>query len=77
MRSVGDMNSGEIGVISGFSDNMDLQSRLVEMGILPGVLIRVIKWAPWRGSVQLQVRDYHVSIRRENAENIYIKSILA
>lgn len=77
MRSVGDMNSGEIGVISGFSDNMDLQSRLVEMGILPGVLIRVIKWAPWRGSVQLQVRNYHVSIRREDAENIYIKSILA
>jgi Fe2+ transport system protein FeoA len=76
MRSVGDMKSGEKGVISGFSDNMDLQSRLVEMGILPGVMIRVIKWAPWRGSVQLQVRDYHVSIRREDAANIYIKPIL-
>jgi Fe2+ transport system protein FeoA len=76
MRSVGDMNSGETGVISGFSHNMDLQSRLVEMGILPGVMIRVIKWAPWRGSVQLQVRDYHVSIRREDAVNIYVKSTL-
>ena len=51
---------------------MDLQSRLVEMGFVPGVKIRIVKYAPWKGLVELKIRNYHVSIRIEDAENIKV-----
>jgi len=45
----------------------------VEMGILPGISIRRIKTAPMNGPIELKVRDYHVSLRQNDARNILIK----
>ncbi len=41
-----ELPDGEIGVVESFSGEMELQSRLVEMGILPGIRIRRIRTAP-------------------------------
>ena len=72
MRSIADCNPNEIVIIEKFTGSMDLQSRLVEMGFVPGVKIRIVKYAPWKGLVELKIRNYHVSIRIEDAENIKI-----
>jgi Fe2+ transport system protein FeoA len=40
------------------------------MGFVPGVKIRIVKYAPWKGLVELKIRNYHVSIRMSDAENI-------
>ena len=67
-----DLPDGEIGVVESFSGEMELQSRLVEMGILPGIRIRRIRTAPMNGPIELKVRDYHVPLRQEDAKNIII-----
>ena len=67
-----DLGNGEIATIHSFSGEMELQSRLVEMGILPGIQIRRIKTAPMNGPIEIKVRDYHVSLRQEDAHNILI-----
>ena len=72
MRSIADCNPNEIVIIEKFTGSMDLQSRLVEMGFVPGVKIRIVKYAPWKGLVELKIRNYHVSIRIEDAENIKV-----
>lgn len=72
MRSIADCSPNEIVIIEKFTGSMDLQSRLVEMGFVPGVKIRIVKYAPWKGLVELKIRNYHVSIRIEDAENIKI-----
>ena len=73
MNSIADFNPGDIATIVGFTGEMELQSRLVEMGFVPGVQIRVVKHAPWRGLVELKIRNYHVSIRITDAENIIVR----
>ena len=73
MKSIADFSPGEIATIIGFTGDMELQSRLVEMGFVPGVQIRVVKHAPWKGLVELKIRNYHVSIRMDDAENIKVK----
>jgi ferrous iron transport protein A len=71
--TIRDLKPGETAVVSGFSGDLRLQSRLVEMGILPGVAIRLIKRAPWNGPVELKVRDYYVTLRREDAGAVEVK----
>ncbi len=73
MRTVADFKPGDIATLIGFSGEMELQSRLVEMGFVPGVHIRIVKFAPWKGLVEIKIRNYHVSIRMSEAKNIQAK----
>jgi len=68
-----DLIDGEIATVHSFIGDMELQSRLVEMGILPGIRIRRIKTAPMNGPIELKVRDYHVCLRQDDARNILIQ----
>ena len=72
MKSVADFNPGDIITVKKFTGSMELQSRLVEMGFVPGIKIRIVKFAPWKGLVELKIRNYHVSIRLRDAENIKV-----
>ncbi len=63
---------GETVKVNAFNASLELQSRLVEMGILPGVKIRLIKSAPFKGPVELKIRGYHVSLRWKDAQHILV-----
>ena len=73
MKSIADFIPGDVLTIIGFTGEMELQSRLVEMGFVQGIQIRIVKYAPWKGLVELKIRNYHVSIRMGDAENINVK----
>ena len=74
MNSIADFNPGDIATIVGFTGGMELQSRLVEMGFVPGIHVRIVKFAPWKGLVEIKIRNYHVSIRISDAKNINAKN---
>ena len=42
--------------------------RVMEMGLVPGASVSIRKRAPFGGPLQLQVRGYLLSIRREQAK---------
>ena len=63
---------GETVMVNAFNASLELQSRLVEMGILPGVKIRLIKSAPFKGPVELKIRGYHVFLRWKDAQHILV-----
>ncbi len=67
-----DFKPNEIVTVIGYTGGLELQSRLVEMGFVPGVQIRIVKLAPWKGLVELKIRNYHVSIRMRDADNIKV-----
>lgn len=73
MKSIADFKPGDLMTIIGFTGEMELQSRLVEMGFVPGIHIRIVKYAPWKGLIELKIRNYHVSIRMSDAQNITVK----
>ena len=64
---------GELAVIKAFDADLQLQSRLVEMGILPGIEIRMIKKAPFKGPIELKIRGYEVSLRYGDAEQVLVQ----
>lgn len=46
--------------------------RLLEMGITPGQTIQAIRKAPTGFPIEVQVRGYLISLRREEAEGVIL-----
>lgn len=52
------------------SDSTSL--RLLEMGLTPGVNVRVVGSAPLGGPLELELRGYRLSIRRHEAARVVV-----
>ena len=48
--------------------------RLMEMGVVPGAPVRMIKSAPLGDPLEVRVRGYHLAVRREEAQTIKVIS---
>jgi ferrous iron transport protein A len=46
--------------------------RLMEMGVVPGAPIRVVKAAPLGDPLEVRVRNYHLALRRSEAQTITV-----
>ena len=46
--------------------------RLMEMGVVPGAPVRVIRAAPLGDPLEVRVRNYHLALRRAEARTITV-----
>jgi ferrous iron transport protein A len=53
----------------------DAQSRLMEMGLLTGTEVELIRFAPLGDPVEIKVRGYNLSLRRHEADQILVHTI--
>jgi ferrous iron transport protein A len=70
-KNVAQMQPGEVGIVSGFSDDY-LSVKLMEMGCLPGAAVRFNFTAPFGDPVCISVSGYELSLRLEEAATISI-----
>jgi ferrous iron transport protein A len=49
-----------------------LARRLMEMGVVPGAPVRVIKTAPLGDPLEVRVRNYHLALRRSEAQTVSV-----
>lgn len=70
-KNVAQMKPGEVGIISGFTDEV-LSVKLLEMGCLPGAPIRFNFSAPFGDPICISVLGYELSLRLEEAATISI-----
>lgn len=66
-----DLRPGESGRILGFEPDA-VMDRLMEMGMLPGSEVQVVRLAPLGDPMDLKVRGYHLSIRKAEAAQIRV-----
>ncbi|MDQ6788292.1 MAG: ferrous iron transport protein A [Acidobacteriota bacterium] len=52
--------------------NTPVTKRLMEMGIVPGVSVRLIKSAPFGDPLEIRVRGYNLAMRRSEAQTIEV-----
>ena len=48
------------------------RGRLMEMGLLVGTPIELVRFAPLGDPVEIKVRGYHLTLRRHEAEQIWV-----
>lgn len=63
---------GTNGRVTAVRGSNRLTKRLLEMGILPGVSVRVIKTAPFGDPIEVRVRGYSLAMRRNEADAIEV-----
>ena len=70
-RTLRDLNPGESGIISGVGNkSAAVKRRLVDMGLTPGTKITVKKTAPFGDPIEVTLRGYELSLRKEDASQI-------
>lgn len=64
---------GQEAVITAVGGEGALRLRLLDMGLIPKTTIRVEKIAPLGDPIELRVRGYALSLRKEDARNITVE----
>lgn len=49
--------------------------RLMEMGVVPGAPVSVVRVAPLGDPLQIRVRGYHLALRRTEAQTILVSAV--
>ena len=50
----------------------DVRARLMELGIVVGTPLKLVRFAPLGDPVELKVRGYHLTLRKHEAEQILV-----
>ena len=53
-----------------------LKRRIMDMGILPGVKIKVVRVAPLGDPMDIIVKGYNLSIRKNEASIVVVKEVV-
>lgn len=64
---------GQEAVITAVGGEGALRCRLLDMGLIPRTVVRVEKAAPLGDPIELRVRGYALSLRKEDARNIQVE----
>jgi Fe2+ transport system protein FeoA len=70
---LGDLEPGSKGIIKRLSCRGKLRRRLMDMGIVAGIPVEVIRVAPLGDPVELKIKDFNLSLRREEAGSILVE----
>jgi len=49
------------------------RARLLEMGLLVGTPVELVRFAPLGDPVEIKVRGYHLSLRRHEAAQVMVR----
>ncbi len=66
---------GQSGIIEKIDGQGALRRRLLDMGLTPNTLVRVRKVAPMGDPIELYLRSYVLTIRKDEASKITIKGV--
>ncbi len=67
-----EMKPGQSGKVISIWESGPLKRRIMDMGITPGVEVKVVKMAPLGDPVEIRIRGYELSLRREEAARIEV-----
>ncbi|WEK36888.1 MAG: FeoA family protein [Candidatus Pseudobacter hemicellulosilyticus] len=74
MKRLSELGTGSKAKILSFENN-DLFLKLMEMGCVPGELVRVEQIAPLGDPISISVAGYNLSLRLNEADNIFVEEL--
>ena len=66
------LSIGKTATVKSIAGSSAASRRLMEMGVVPGVSVRVVKTAPFGDPIEIRVRGYSLAMRRSEAEVIEV-----
>jgi len=73
MKKISDLKPGDKGKIKKIEGSSNLRRKLLDMGIIPGSPFEIIKLAPLGDPVDVKIKGYHLSLRKEEAATVLVE----
>jgi len=70
-----DLKPGQKGKVLKITVRGETNKRIVEMGVTPGAVVEVERVAPLGDPIDIKVKGYHLSLRKDEAEGIEIEEL--
>jgi Fe2+ transport system protein FeoA len=74
VRRLADLAPGEAGTIARVESETGIGRRLLDLGFIPGTLVRVIRRAPLGDPVSFEIRGTRMCLRRSEASRIWVEA---
>jgi len=74
LKKLSELKSGEEGVIVRIIGRGSNIRRMLDMGLTSGTKIRVIRKAPLGDPIEFEVRGFNLSLRKEEADLVVVKT---
>jgi ferrous iron transport protein A len=66
---------GSAATVSEIKIPSENRGRILEMGLLVGTPVELVRFAPLGDPVEIKVRGYHLTLRKQEAEQIWVKRV--
>ena len=67
MPTLADLFAGNLAIVTDVTVTDPASQRLLELGVTPGVRLRVVGTAPLGDPLEIELRGYRLSVRRSEA----------
>ena len=64
---------GTVATVTDVSGDAELQQRILEMGVLPGSRVQVVRYAPLGDPIEIKVMGYSLSLRKAEAKYVSVE----
>ena len=64
---------GTVATVTDVAGDAQLQQRILEMGVLPGSQVQVIRYAPLGDPIEIKVMGYSLSLRKAEAKHVSVE----
>ena len=73
--TLGELDIGDTGRVSGYADggSRGYRRQLLAMGLTPGTGLKVVRRAPMGDPIELEVRGFSLSLRRDEAQCVLVE----
>ena len=73
IKSLNDLRPGQKGVISQVGGKGQVVRRILDMGVISGTPIEVQRVAPMGDPIEIRIKGYNLTLRKEDAVNIRVE----
>jgi ferrous iron transport protein A len=77
VTTLAQLSIGARGRVARVAGHDEISTRLMEMGLTPGVDVHVLGAAPLGDPIELELRGYRLSVRRSEANRVELEQVNA
>ena len=74
-QSLASLAIGSVATVTEIKVAPENRGRLLEMGLLVGTPVELVRFAPLGDPVEIKVRGYHLTLRKQEAEQIWVRTV--
>jgi ferrous iron transport protein A len=73
VRTLAELAPGDRGTVQKVAGDAEAARRLMEMGLMRGITVEVVRRAPMGDPLEVKVRGFMLTLRRAEAEHIEVE----